>query len=161
MVVHLENWKVALERVWSAASIDCPEAGRLVAEIAASDADEPVRQAARQAMPTLRHALLDPTDNEAAEAARRRIGVVVDLLREQTAPRFGRRGAVSKPLTAEQGARQMLGLPLAGHLAGAEIHHAFKLAAKRVHPDGGGSEKEFLDLTAARDALIKRPEQRG
>jgi hypothetical protein len=137
MVVHLENWKVALERVWSAASIDCPEAGRLVAEIAASDADEPVRQ------------------------ARRRIGVVVDLLREQTAPRFGRRGAVSKPLTAEQGARQMLGLPLAGHLAGAEIHHAFKLAAKRVHPDGGGSEKEFLDLTAARDALIKRPEQRG
>ena len=159
MVVQLETWKVALERLASAASIDRPEAARLTAEIAASNADEAVRQAARQAMPTLRHALLDPADDEAGEAARRRLSVLLDALRELTTPRFGRRGVASKALSPEQCARQMLGLPLAGHLAGAEIHQAFKQAAKRVHPDAGGSEQEFLALAAARDALMRRPER--
>lgn len=159
MVVQAETWKVALERLWSAAAIDVPEVARLAGEIVASNADEAIRQAARQAMPTLRHALLDPTDDEAAEAVRRRLGVLVDALREMTTPRFGRRGVAAKPLTADQCARQMLGLPLAGHLAGAQIHQAFKQAAKHVHPDAGGSEQAFLELAAARDALMKRPER--
>ena len=58
-------------------------------------------------------------------------------------------------LTPEERYRQMLGLPLGRQLSGAEIHRAFKRAAKTAHPDGGGSAQEFLQLSAARDALIK------
>ena len=36
-----------------------------------------------------------------------------------------------------------------------EIHRAFKRAAKTAHPDGGGSQRAFLELAAARDALMK------
>jgi hypothetical protein len=41
------------------------------------------------------------------------------------------------------------------YLPATEIHRAFKRAAKTAHPDGGGSEGAFLELSAARDALMK------
>ena len=50
----------------------------------------------------------------------------------------------------------MLGLPLGRRLAAAEIHQAYKHAAKTMHPDGGGNEREFRELSAARDALMKQ-----
>ena len=50
----------------------------------------------------------------------------------------------------------MLGLPLDRRLSGVEIHQAWKRAAKRAHPDGGGSARQFQALSAAREALIGR-----
>jgi curved DNA-binding protein CbpA len=49
----------------------------------------------------------------------------------------------------------MLGLPLDRRLSGPEIHQAYKRAAKRAHPDAGGNARDFLELSAARDALMK------
>jgi curved DNA-binding protein CbpA len=46
-------------------------------------------------------------------------------------------------------------LPLGPRLSRAEIHRAWKHVAKTAHPDAGGSAREFLELSAARDALMK------
>jgi curved DNA-binding protein CbpA len=46
-------------------------------------------------------------------------------------------------------------LPLDRRLFGPEIHRAYKRVAKTVHPDAGGTERAFLELSAARDALMK------
>jgi len=62
---------------------------------------------------------------------------------------------VAKLPTAEEGYRQMLGLPLGRRLSGAEIHRAYKRAAKTAHPDGGGNARAFLELSAVHDALMK------
>ena len=58
-------------------------------------------------------------------------------------------------LTPEERYRQLLGLPFGRYLPATEIHRAFKRAAKTAHPDGGGSAGAFLELSAARDALMK------
>jgi DnaJ-class molecular chaperone len=80
-------------------------------------------------------------------------------LHRLTAPQFGKRenSATNNapPPTPEERYRQMLGLPLGRRLSGAEIHQAYKRVAKRAHPDGGGSAREFLELSAAREALMK------
>ena len=70
-----------------------------------------------------------------------------------------KRQAPLKSPTPEQRYRQLLGLPLGGRLSGTEIHRAYKRLAKRAHPDGGGNVKAFLELSAARDALMQ--EQRA
>jgi hypothetical protein len=154
MVERIETVKVAFERLRSAPVVDWHEATRLAENVARGGSDETLRHAAEQAMPVLRQAALHPADHEFTEAARRRLAVVVDVLHELTAPRFGRRGAIPKPLTAEQRARKMLGLPAAVQLTCDEIHQAFRRAAKTVHPDAGGDEQAFRDLAAARDVLI-------
>jgi curved DNA-binding protein CbpA len=46
-------------------------------------------------------------------------------------------------------------LPLGRRLARAEIHRAYKRAAKTAHPDVGGNARDFLALSAAREALMK------
>jgi curved DNA-binding protein CbpA len=45
-------------------------------------------------------------------------------------------------------------------LSVAEIHRAFKRAAKTAHPDAGGNARDFLELTTARDALM-HPGKKG
>ena len=127
---------------------------RLVEEIARDETDKTLRHAAEQAMPILRQAMLNPANHEFTVAARRRLAVVIEVLHDLATPRFGRRGATVKPLTAEQRARKMLGLPIGVQLTGPEIHRAFRRAAKTAHPDVGGDEQVFRDLTAARDVLI-------
>jgi hypothetical protein len=52
--------------------------------------------------------------------------------------------------------RRLLALPSAGPLLKSEILQAFKIAARRVHPDAGGSDEEFKQLAAAKDALTER-----
>ena len=89
------------------------------------------------------------------DAALRRLNVVRDVLRALTTPAFGKREVAAKVLTAEERFREMLGLPLGRRLSAPEIHRAFKHAAKHAHPDTGGSAREFLQLSAARDALIR------
>lgn len=142
MMERLESWKLALERLRSAEFVDWAEAGRLVAEIARMSLDATLRQAA------------DNDDHGVTLAARRRVGVVLDVVHDLTAPRFGRRNAAPKKLSSEDRARKMLGLPLAVQLTCDDINQAYRRAAKGMHPDQGGSAQAFIDLAAARDVLI-------
>ena len=153
MMERLESWKLALERLRSAQSADWAEAGRLVAEIARMSSDVTLRQAAEQALPVLRQAV-DNDDHSVTLAAQRRVGVVLDVIHDLTAPRFGRRNATPKKLSREDRARKMLGLPLAVQLTCEDINRAYRRAAKDMHPDHGGSAQAFIDLAAARDILI-------
>ena len=88
-------------------------------------------------------------------AARRRLGIVRDVLMALTTPQFGKRMVALKHLTPEERSRELLGLPLDRRLSENEIHRAYKLLAKRAHPDAGGSEEAFLRISAAHDALMK------
>lgn len=153
MMERLESWKLVLERLRSSESCDWPEAARLVAEIVRMSTDATLRQAAGQALPVLRQAV-DNDDHSITLAAQRRIGVVLDVIHDLTAPRFGRRNAMPKKLSSEDRARRMLGLPLAVQLTCEDINQAYRRAAKGTHPDRGGSAQAFIELAAARDILI-------
>ena len=153
MMERLETWKLALERLRSTQSADWAEAGRVVAEIVRMSTDVTLRQAAEQALPVLRQAV-DNDDHSVTLAAQRRIGVILDVVHDLTAPRFGRRNAMPKKLSSEDRARKVLGLPLAVQLTCEDINQAYRRAAKGMHPDHGGSTEAFIDLAAARDILI-------
>ncbi len=152
---HIRQWKLAIERARAASDPDYRELAQLVAEIATTDLDETLRQAAAQVLPILRQAAARSADRRTRETAQRRLGIIADALHMLAAPQFGRRGLATKPLSQEEQYRQLLGLPLGRRLAATEIHQAFKRAAKTVHPDGGGNGPAFLELAAARDALMK------
>ncbi|PIT03276.1 molecular chaperone DnaJ [Bradyrhizobium nitroreducens] len=151
--IRLDSWKLALERLRSAQSADFAEAGRLVAEIARMSTDTMLRQAAEQALPVLRQAV-DNHDHGVTLAAQRRLAVVLEVVHDLTAPRFGRRNAMPKQLSTEDRARKLLGLPLSVQLTCEDINQAYRRAAKGMHPDHGGSAQAFIDLAAARDVLI-------
>ncbi|QOG16961.1 MULTISPECIES: molecular chaperone DnaJ [Bradyrhizobium] len=153
MMERLDSWKLALERLRAAPSADFAEAGRLVAEIARMSTEPMLRQAAEQALPVLRQAV-DNDDHSVTLAAQRRLAVVLDVVHDLAAPRFGRRNAAPKKLSSEDRARKMLGLPLAVQLTCDDINQAYRRAAKGMHPDQGGSTEAFIDLAAARDILI-------
>ncbi|MGV7216903.1 DnaJ domain-containing protein [Bradyrhizobium sp. UFLA05-112] len=154
MMDRIESWKLALERLRTAHTLDWDEAGRLAAEIARASTDTTLRQAAEQAIPILRQAAHDGQAHDITVAAQRRLSVVLEVIHGLTAPRFGRRSAMPKKLTNEERARRTLGLPLAVQLTCDDIHQAYRRLAKTMHPDRGGSEQAFLDLAAARDVLI-------
>ncbi len=152
---QLWEWKLGVERVWSAAAPDYHEAARLAADIARASEETILRQAATQALPILRNASANNADPITRDAARRRLGVVRDVLHTLSTQQFGKRQIDPKPLAPGERYRQMLGLPLGRRLSGPEIHQAYKRVAKRVHPDAGGNAREFQELSAARDALMK------
>jgi hypothetical protein len=152
---QLNQWKRDVERIWSSATPDYREAARLAAEIADTSATAVLRHAATQALPILRNAAPRGADPSTQDAALRRLRVIRAVLHQLTAPQFGQRETGLKVLTPEQRYRQLLGLPFGRRLAAAEIHQAYKHAAKTAHPDGGGDARQFLDLCAARDALMK------
>jgi hypothetical protein len=151
---QLNGWKVLADRFWSAAVPDYHEATQLVAEMA-SASDDTLRQAATQALPSLRNATAKRADRSTKDLARRRFSRVRDCLHALTAPRFGKRGSEPAPLTPQDQNRQLLGLPLGRHLSSPEILQAYKRAARTMHPDGGGSARDFVTLLEARDALMK------
>ncbi|MGX1320406.1 hypothetical protein AB7M17_003859 [Bradyrhizobium sp. USDA 377] len=153
MMERLESWKLALERLRSGQPADWAEAGRVVAEIARMSTDDTLRQAAEQALPVLRQALVND-DHSVTLAAQRRLAVVLEVVHDLAAPRFGRRNAMPKKLSSEDRARKMLGLPLAVQLTCDDINQAYRRAAKGMHPDHGGTAQAFIDLAAARDVLI-------
>ena len=153
---HLQYWKMSVERLVSAAEIDWPGAARLAGEIAGHAPDALVRQVARQAIPILRNAAQGAGDPSIALGARRRLLILFDVLQQKAAPRFGMRRARPRPLTAEERARKLLQLPLGKSLAPPEIRQAFRRAAQMVHPDMGGSEEAFRELTAAQEMLMHR-----
>jgi hypothetical protein len=152
---QLMEWKLGVERLWSAAMLDYREAERLAAEIVTVCGDATLRRAAAQALPALRNASLEHADRSTQDEARRRLGALRDILRALDAARFGQRGVAPKQLSPEERHRQLLGLPLGRRLARAEIHAAYKHAAKTAHPDAGGNAQEFLALSAAQEALMK------
>jgi hypothetical protein len=152
---QLAEWKLGVERIWSAAAPDYLKAARLAADIAGNSKEALLRQAATQALPILRNASAENADRCTRAAARRRLCVIHDVLIFLTAPRFGKRDVGPKLLTPEERNRQLLGLPLGRRLARAEIHQAYKRATKTAHPDAGGNAREFLALSAAREALMK------
>jgi hypothetical protein len=156
MDTQLLEWRTAVDRIWSAAAPDYLEAARLAADMAGASQDTILRQAATQALPILRSASAEDADRTTRDAARRRLGVILAVLHTLTAPRFGKRPTGAPPATSEQRYRQMLGLPLGRPLSNAEIHRAYKRVAKRAHPDAGGSAREFVELSAARDGLMKQ-----
>lgn len=157
---HVGEWKLAVDRFWQAEGPDWAEVAHLVAAIATTSKENELRHAASQAQPSIRNAAANPIDHMNRVVARRRLGVIRDVLHELTMPKFGRRG-MEKPLTADERHRQMLGLPLDRQLAAAEIHRAFRRTAKRVHPDAGGDAHAFLALAAARDALMHPASKKG
>ncbi|WP_245321695.1 hypothetical protein [Bradyrhizobium sp. LTSPM299] len=152
---QIRQWKLAIERFYATPDPDYREMARMVAEIAATDLDETLRQAAAQVLPILRRAALTSADRRTRMMALRRLGIIGDALHMLAMPLFGRRGLAPKAPTQEDQYRQLLGLPLGRRLATTEIHQAFKHAAKTAHPDGGGNGPAFHELAAARDALIR------
>jgi hypothetical protein len=148
-----KQWKRDADRLSSASPFDVREAASLAAEIARHGADESLRQAAAQALPSLRGASLKTSDQISRNVARRRFGAIRDALHALDAPSFGKRAAVPAP---EQQHRRLLGLPAERQLSAPEIQQGYKRAAKRLHPDAGGSAREFTELSAARDALMKK-----
>jgi hypothetical protein len=151
---QLTTWKALADRFWSANTPDYREAAQLTAEIT-SAGDDALRHAAMQALPSLRNALAARADRSARDLAKRRFSLVRDRLHTLTAPRFGRRGGDTGPLTPQERNRQLLGLPLGRPVSAPEIQQAYKRVAKTLHPDGGGSAREFVGLLEARDALMK------
>jgi hypothetical protein len=147
-----KHWKRDADRLWAASPFDVCEAAALAAEIA-RHGGETLRQAAAQALPSLRGASLKTSDQMSRNVARRRFGAIRDALHALDAPSFGKRAAVPAP---EQQHRRLLGLPPGRQLSAPEIQQGYKRAAKRLHPDAGGSAREFAELSAARDALMKR-----
>jgi hypothetical protein len=152
---RLAEWKLAFDRIWSAHAPDYAEAVALAQLIADWAEDEALRQAVSQALPILRCAAQDSTDHATCVAARRRLGVIREVMSALTTPQFGRRSAQPKSLTPEERSRRLLGLPLDRRLSESEIHRAYKLLAKRTHPDAGGSEEAFLRISAAQETLIR------
>ena len=85
-------------------------------------------------------------------------GSPIESLRFESIPKETLRREIPFESTSdpkEDEYRRLLKLPTAGALLKSEIEQAFKMAAKRSHPDLGGSNEEFQQLLAAKDALIK------
>ena len=154
MHAQAKDWKRAADRLWADATLDVRAAAQLAAEMARSE-HVALREAATQALASLRPALAKGADQRTRDVARRRFGAVRNVLHALDAPRFGKRGTPAEVLTADERNRRMLGLPPGRRLFGPEIREAYKRAAKTMHPDAGGSERDFLALSAARDALLK------
>jgi hypothetical protein len=93
-------------------------------------------------------------------AARRRLGIIRGVLLALTTPQFGKRETALKQLTPEERSRELLGLPLDRRLTENEIHRAYKLLAKRAHPDAGGSDEAFLKITSAQEMLMRQRRMR-
>ena len=156
MESKLREWQLDVERIWSSDAPDWREAARLADVMARISGEAVLRQAAAQALPILRRALLETTDPGITDAAQRRLEIIREVLHTLTTPRFGRRDIPVRQLTPEERHRQLLGLPLDRRLTLSEIHRAYKRVAKSAHPDAGGSAREFQALSAAREALMKQ-----
>lgn len=51
--------------------------------------------------------------------------------------------------------RTVLGLPISGSLEITQIKSAYRKAAKKAHPDAGGTQELFLQIKEAHDALLE------
>lgn len=88
---HIAQWKLEIERCLSAPEPDYGKMAQIVADISGTSHDEPLRQAALQVLPSLRHAAAKSAGRGTREIARQRLGIVQDALHVLSAPRFGKR----------------------------------------------------------------------
>lgn len=153
MDARAKEWRRITDELW-AGPFDYRAAAQLAADIARGSNGD-LREAASQALPSLRAATVRKAERLTRDVARRRFEAVRNALHALDMPRFGRRSSGDEVLTPDEAHRRMLGLPLGRRLFGPEITAAFKRAAKRAHPDAGGSERAFLALSEARDALLR------
>lgn len=56
--------------------------------------------------------------------------------------------------TDERGCRELLCLPTEGILQSSQIKSAYRQVAREAHPDVGGSQKRFVQITQAWDVLL-------
>ena len=90
---HVGEWKHAVDRFWQAEGPDWTEVAHVIAAIAADERGGPTCAMPRsQAQPSVRNAAANPQDHMTKVVARRRLGVIRDVLHELTTPKFGRRG---------------------------------------------------------------------
>jgi hypothetical protein len=142
---QFSEWKLGVERICSAAAPDYREAARLAAEMAGASGEAILRQAASQALPILRAASASSADPVTRDAARRRLGVIRDVLHTLGTQQFGRRGSDAKPLAPAERYRQMLG----GDPPGLQARRQARPSRRRRQ------RARFSGLSAARDALMK------
>ncbi|RLU00445.1 J domain-containing protein [Ketobacter sp.] len=57
-------------------------------------------------------------------------------------------------LSRDKQHRALLGLPVEGELAITQIKLAYRRLAQKAHPDVGGSQQRFVEITEARDGLL-------
>lgn len=67
-----------------------------------------------------------------------------------------REAAESNRHMSEAAWRAWLRLPAGGALKASQIKAAYRRVAQKTHPDQGGSAEEFVQITQARDALLRR-----
>jgi len=144
---QIRQWKFDLDRFWSSASPDHRGIAQLVAEIAGTSADETLRQAASQALPSLRNAAAKSAGRSVTEVARRRLSIVRDALHTLVAPRFGKRGVPPKALTPEEHHRQTLGLPF-GRIHDPLGEGVWRCLCVAEHALEQGRLAAFVNLTA-------------
>jgi len=56
---------------------------------------------------------------------------------------------------SEKECRALLNLPVSGVLKSSQIKTAYRKLVKKTHPDVGGSQEEFVQMTQARDVLLE------
>ncbi|MCL2713820.1 MAG: J domain-containing protein [Alphaproteobacteria bacterium] len=156
MADRSEYWRVRINQLRMAQFVNWAEADAVAKDIARASTSDALREAAERALPLLRRAVAESDDRDVAAAALRCLGSIVEAMNGQAAPRFGQRSAPPARENHEDHARKALGLPLVVQLSHADVNQAYRRMVKIVHPDHGGSEQAFLELTAARDALIAR-----
>lgn len=153
-------WADGIFILRSASALDYVAAAKLALEIAREGQEPTLVRLAKEAVPNLLTAASGQKDKFGAALARRRFEIIHEALHSLIRPAFGRRRSTNEQEPAAQTTtfdvnRLLLGLPVEGPLAAADIHKAYRRMAKKAHPDRGGSKKEFLRLVRAHDALLK------
>ena len=151
-----EYWKVRIDRLRTAQSVNWVEAQVVANDIARTSSNAVLRDAAEQALPLLHRAATESDDRDLVAAALRCLGGIAEAMNGRSAPRFGQRSVPPARVNHEDHARKALGLPPVVQLSHADVNQAYRRMVKIVHPDHGGSEQAFLELTAARNTLIGR-----
>lgn len=57
---------------------------------------------------------------------------------------------------SEKQCRELLNLPVSGVIKSSQIKTAYRKIVKKTHPDVGGSQETFVQITEARDVLLER-----
>ncbi len=70
--------------------------------------------------------------------------------------RYNKKKHSESRFISEKEHRELLCLPMEGVLEISQIKAAYKKAAKRTHPDAGGTHEQFVLVGRARDALLEK-----
>jgi len=156
MTDRSEYWKIRIDRLRAAQSVNWIEAHAVANDIVCTSSNAALRNAAEHALPLLHRAAAESDDRDLVAAALCCLGRIAEAMNGRSVPCFGQRSVPPERVNHEDRARRALGLPLVVQLSHADVNEAYRRMVKTMHPDHGGSEQAFLELTAARDTLIGR-----